>query len=186
MKYLLNVEYSVTAVNYSEWKMLESQLLQNWKKYRSESHVNVNLKSQSRPVFTQLLTHAFPSPIAHTQKHHINIAGVPLMLLSGATILNSFLYTLQHCQNIWINIIKMIYSRMLPQLLTDKPKIWGTTLWPFSHRTAVANISYPAPPEISKFQHLSSLGAFSKRIRQKSSAVRFASNNLLANYAVLN
>lgn len=33
MKYLLNAEYSVTAVNYSEWKMLESQLPQNWKKY---------------------------------------------------------------------------------------------------------------------------------------------------------
>ena len=35
MKYSLNAEYSVTAVNYSEKKkrMLESQLLQIWKKY---------------------------------------------------------------------------------------------------------------------------------------------------------
>lgn len=64
---------------------------------------------------------------------------------------------------------------MPPQRLTDKPQIWGTTQWPFSHRPAAVNMNHPASPEMSTVPP----GAFSKGCSQKASADLFSSNKLL-------
>lgn len=63
MQYVSNAEYSVTAVNYSEYKMLTISAQLEEIRRRSDSRVNLNLKREIGPVFALASTHTFPSPV---------------------------------------------------------------------------------------------------------------------------
>lgn len=126
MKYLLNAEYSVTAVNYSGWvgeKKTQSYTIMVKTGGNTEGVILMLIWIWGAKVVPPPLTRSPPELYKHTHadKHHINILSALLMLLSRGSTSHSFWHSLQHCQNIWININTMIYSRMLhPQLSTQQ------------------------------------------------------------------
>lgn len=149
-------QLSITAnKKKNAWIAITAKLEEIW---RSESHVNLNLKRWSRATFTLTMTHTFPTFNTHTHKYRINISGCCCSCCCPERLCwILFNKTLQHCQNIWININTLIYSRILPQLLTDRPLkfVREQTLWPFSHRAGVVNTSHPAPPRNLKISSIS-------------------------------